>query len=85
MISKFRKFHRVFLFAIAFTLLICCKTKQEPEFIIRASLLVGEEHTWFKAFQYFEKIIKERSKGRIEVQSYHSEQLAKEIEAIMES
>lgn len=80
--SNYLNFNRPFILLLVVSLLLSCKTKQEPEFIIRASLLVGEEHTWFKSFQYFEKIIKERSKGRIEVQSYHSEQLAKEIEAI---
>ena len=59
-----------------------CQKEKEPEFLLRASLLVGEDHTWFQAFKYFEKILKERSNGRIVLQSYHSEQLAKEIEAI---
>lgn len=74
------------LWLISFTSILlffsCTSDKNQPEFIIRASLLVGEDHTWFKAFQYFEKIVKERTNGRIEVRSYHSEQLAKEIEAI---
>ncbi len=70
------------IIAVTFLLFSGCTTKKEPEFLIRASLLVGEDHSWFKAFKYFEKIIKERSGGRIVVHSYHSEQLAKEIEAI---
>ncbi|MCL4113189.1 UNVERIFIED_CONTAM: hypothetical protein GTU68_021586 [Idotea baltica] len=64
-------------------LLLSCKSKEdEPEFLLRTALLVNENHTWFKAFDYFSEIIEERSKGRIKVQVYPSEQLAKEIEAI---
>ncbi len=60
-----------------------CKPKnEEPEFLLRTALLVNEEHTWFKAFSYFGQIVEERSKGRIKVETYPSEQLAKEIEAI---
>ena len=72
------------------SLLIClaltgawgCRAPGQPEFTLRASLLVAEEHTWFRAFQYFEEILEERSNGRIALQTYPSEQLAKEIEAI---
>lgn len=59
-----------------------CKPAEEPEFLLRASLLVAEEHAWFKAFTYFGEILRERSDGRIVLQTYPSEQLAKEIEAI---
>jgi tripartite ATP-independent transporter DctP family solute receptor len=63
--------------------LVCqCKDKDEPEFLLRASHLVNENHTWYKAFEYFGEILEERSNGRIKVENYHSEQLAKEIEAI---
>ncbi|CAH0999747.1 Solute-binding protein [Neolewinella maritima] len=54
----------------------------EPEFLLRASLLVAEDHTWFRAFAYFGELLEERSDGRIVLQTYPSEQLAKEIEAI---
>ena len=64
-------------------LLTQCKEKQAPPaHLFRASLLVNENHTWFKAFEYFAKILDERSQGRIKLEVYHSEQLAKEIEAI---
>ncbi|MGS0525472.1 TRAP transporter substrate-binding protein [Zobellia nedashkovskayae] len=43
---------------------------------------MNEEHTWYKAFVYFSQILEERSQGRIKVEVYPSEQLAKEIEAI---
>lgn len=59
-----------------------CKSSNEPEFLFRASLLVSEDHTWFRAFEYFGKQLEERSQGRIKLQTYPSEQLAKEIEAI---
>jgi len=51
-------------------------------YLLRASLLVNEDHTVFKGFQYFSEILEERSQGRMKLQVYPSEQLAKEIEAI---
>ena len=59
-----------------------CKSADEPEFLLRASLLVSEDHTWFRAFEQFDRLLDERSGGRIRLQTYPSEQLAKEIEAI---
>lgn len=50
--------------------------------MLRASHLVNENHTWYEAFEYFGEILEERSNGRIKIENYHSEQLAKEIEAI---
>ncbi|MEL7161595.1 MAG: TRAP transporter substrate-binding protein DctP, partial [Bacteroidota bacterium] len=65
------------------TVLCTCRAPEpKPEFLLRASVLVAEDHTWFRAFQHFEKILKERTDGRIVLQTYPSEQLAKEIEAI---
>ncbi|WP_220020862.1 TRAP transporter substrate-binding protein [Arenibacter sp. ARW7G5Y1] len=60
----------------------CEPQKKGPEFLMRAALLVNEDHTWYKAFAYFAEIVEERSKGRIQIEIYPSEQLAKEIEAI---
>lgn len=59
-----------------------CRSSSQPEFLLRASLLVAENHTWFRAFQHFGELLEERSDGRIVLQTYPSEQLAKEIEAI---
>ena len=59
-----------------------CKSAREPEFLLRASLLVAEEHPWYQAFAYFGELLEERSGGRMVLQTYASEQLAKEIEAI---
>ncbi len=77
------KLPRMICSCLLFALLItACKEKKEPEFLLQASLLVGEDHTWFQAFEYFAEILERRSEGRIVLQNYHSEQLAKEIEAI---
>ena len=59
-----------------------CNTQPQPEHLFRASLLVNENHTWYKAFMYFGEILEERSKGRMKVEVYPSEQLAKELESI---
>lgn len=59
-----------------------CRSAVEPEYTLRASLLVAEDHTWFRAFEHFGELLQERSEGRIKLQVYPSEQLAKEIEAI---
>lgn len=71
------------LLVVFLLLFVNCQPKTpEPEFLFRAALLVNEDHTWYKAFQHFGERIEERSKGRIKVQVYPSEQLAKEIEAV---
>ncbi len=77
-------FYKCILYTLICIIAIHCKPKQnqEPEFTLRASHLVNDQHTWFKAFEYFGEILKERSNGRIVLQNYHSEQIAKEIESI---
>lgn len=70
------------LLTLTLTGLFACNTPTQPEFLLRASLLVAEDHTWFRAFQHFGELLDERSDGRIQLQTYPSEQLAKEIEAI---
>ena len=82
--SYFKKSKILFLYyTLLLVLFYSCKQKaEEPEFLFRTALLVNEDHTWYKAFDYFKQILAERSNGRIEVQLYPSEQLAKEIEAI---
>ena len=67
---------------ISLQLLMGCKSANEPQFLLRASHLVNENHTWYQAFEYFAEILEQRSQGRIMVENYPSEQLAKEIEAI---
>lgn len=64
-------------------LILCqCKSGKEPDFLLKASHLVNENHRWYEAFIYFGELLEERSNGRIRFENYHSEQLAKEIEAI---
>jgi len=71
-----------FSLCLAMVLFVQCGNKTKPVVILRASLLVNENHTWYQAFEYFSEILEERTKGRIRLEVYHSEQLAKEIEAI---
>jgi len=59
-----------------------CKPESKPEFRFRASHIVNENHAWYQAFAFFAAEIEKRTDGRIIVENYHSEQLAKEIEAI---
>jgi len=76
---------KIDLIALSFFIsLFSCNPKEskEPEHIIRASLLMNEQHTWYKAFDYFGKLVRERSNGRLGFEVYPSEQLAKESEAI---
>lgn len=60
----------------------CSPNKTSPEFIFRVSLWANEDHNWYKALDYFSKNIDERTDGRVKVEVYPSEQLAKEIESI---
>ena len=69
-------------YLIVILLLIGCQKTDKSTIILRASHLSNETHTWFIAFEYFAEILKERSDGRLILENYHSEQLAKEIEAI---
>ncbi len=59
-----------------------CKVEDKPEVHLKASILVNDTHTWYLAFDYFSRILDDRSNGRIRLDVYHSEQLAKEIESI---
>lgn len=59
-----------------------CKSTNEPEVLLRASIIFNEEHNWYKAFMYFGEILQERSQGRIKLEVYPSEQLAKEMESL---
>jgi len=64
------------------SILSSCHQKPKAEHLLRVSLLVNDEHTWYQAFQYFGEILEKRSSGRMKVEIYHSEQLAKELESI---
>lgn len=58
------------------------QTDKKPEFHFKASMLVKENHTWYRAFVHFGELIETRSGGRMKLDVYPSEQLAKELEAI---
>lgn len=70
------------LVLLSCSVLVQCTSRQEPEFLFRAGLLVNQNHSWYKAFVYFSEIIAERTQGRMKVEVYPSEQLGKELEAI---
>ncbi len=61
---------------------IHCTQKKKDVHTIHVSLWANEDHTWYKAFQYFGELLDERSAGRIQLKVFPSEQLAKETESI---
>ncbi len=76
------KNHWIIYFLVPLFFCTGCQFKDEAEYKLRAGLLVNEDHTWYQAFQYFGELLHERSEGRITLEVYPSEQLAKEAEAI---
>ena len=72
------------LILILLLLVSACVSSSEKnqKYLFRASLLVKENHTWYKAFIHFGKLIEKHSNGRLILEVYPSEQLAKELEAI---
>ncbi len=70
------------LLLLLVTTLSQCRKGDQPEFLFRVSLWANEDHTWYKAFLHFGELLEERSQGRMKVEVYPSEQLAKEIESI---
>ena len=72
---------RLFLSFMIISLLSCNYNDQEP-YVLKASLLVNEDHSWHKAFIFFGERLKEKSNGRLVLETFPSEQLAKEVEAI---
>lgn len=70
------------LFLLFLSLFTGCKGEASPVYLFRVSLWASEEHSWYRAFQYFADRLQERSRGRIKVEVYPSEQLAKELESI---
>lgn len=78
------KTKHLFVGIILIILVLACtsKTDKNPEYLFKASMLVKEDHTWYKAFNHFGQLIENRSGGRMKIEVYPSEQLAKELEAI---
>ena len=83
-ISDIPKIKIRFIFISLMLMLSACSftSVKEPQYLFKASMLVKENHTWYKAFIHFGKLIEERSEGRMKLEVYPSEQLAKELEAI---
>ncbi|MDW3647754.1 MAG: TRAP transporter substrate-binding protein [Bacteroidia bacterium] len=71
----------IFLFLL-FSLHIQCTERAEPEYLFRVSLWANEQHTWAKAFHHFAETVQQASDGRMKIEIYLSEQLAKENESI---
>ena len=71
-----------YLALLLLPLLCTCGRAPKAEFPLRASVLVAEGHTWHRALVHFGELLEKRSEGRITLEVYPSEQLAKEIEAI---
>lgn len=61
---------------------IQCSRNKPSEHLFRVSLWASEDHTWYKAFLFFKETVEEKSAGRIKIEVYPSEQLAKETESI---
>ncbi|MEP3374188.1 MAG: TRAP transporter substrate-binding protein [Maribacter dokdonensis] len=72
---------RLLLSFMIISLTSCNYNDQEP-YVLKASLLVNEDHSWHKAFIFFGERLKEKSNGRLVLETFPSEQLAKEVEAI---
>ena len=73
---------RLFLYVAIALLFVQCNNANQADVYLKASTLVNEKHTWYQALDYFSNILYERSDGRIKLEVYHSEQLAKEVESI---
>ncbi len=63
-------------------LFLGCSKKTDAPVILKASLLVNEDHSWYKALAFFSERLAEKSNGRLQLHVFPSEQLAKEVEAI---
>jgi len=71
-----------FLFLLCLGSLLQSGCQEDDGYLFRVALWANEEHTWFAAFEHFDSLLQHRSHGRIKVEVYPSEQLAKEIESI---
>jgi tripartite ATP-independent transporter DctP family solute receptor len=83
--ERFRIHYILFLilFSVAHTCFTGCgRQKNEPEFIFKLGHVANTDHTWHKSFEYFSRIVSERSDGRIFIEVYPNEQLGKEVELI---
>lgn len=83
-LSRTRPVKRLTAFALLVSCLlgISCNRSNQAEYIFTFGHVANEDHTWHQAAIYFDKILNERTKGKIRVNAYSSEQLGKEIELI---
>lgn len=72
----------LFNYLLVIILFCQCTAPKQEQHLLRVSLWANENHTWYQAFEYFADILKERTDGRLRVEVYPSEQLAKELESI---
>ncbi|MEO0341738.1 MAG: TRAP transporter substrate-binding protein, partial [Bacteroidota bacterium] len=81
-VSTSRNLSWVCIIVVLLMMLSGCSSRSSAEHVFRVSLWANEDHSWYKAFQYFGERLEERSEGRMRVEVYPSEQLAKELESI---
>lgn len=72
----------VVLLSTAGVLMIASCSGKKEKIVLKFGHLANEEHTWHKAAVKFKEIVEEKSKGKVEVQIYPSEQLGKEVELL---
>lgn len=61
---------------------VSCQNEQKAEYVFKMGHVANEDHTWHQAFLYFDKILNERTDGKVRVIVYSSEQIGKEVEII---
>jgi len=61
---------------------VSCKNREEKTYVFKLGHVANEDHTWHQAFLYFDKILDERTDGKVRVQVYSAEQIGKEVEII---
>ncbi|MBX2816864.1 MAG: TRAP transporter substrate-binding protein, partial [Saprospiraceae bacterium] len=60
----------------------CFSEGNQDRHVFRVSLWANQNHTWYAAFTYMDSLVNARSNGRLDLEIYPSEQLAKESESI---
>lgn len=63
-------------------LLFSCEKKEKDEYVFTFGHVANEDHTWQQAALYFDKILEERTGGKVRVNVFPAEQLGKEVELI---
>ncbi len=59
-----------------------CQTKKDEVYTFSFGHVSNEDHTWHQAALYFDKILNERTNGKVRVEVFAGEQLGKEVELI---